>query len=112
MQTTNKVAVGTGKRARKAARIALRKGAKVLRKHGLMLGALALSAVFAVVLPLPQALVLSGGVMASVFYIQVRTDANRRQSVQEACDWHLAESHMFLDGQPFYVGAAEQAEAA
>lgn len=47
------------------------------------------------------------GIAASALYIRTRIAAGIRQSVQEACNWHLAESHMFLDGQPFCVQSEE-----
>jgi ABC-type Na+ efflux pump permease subunit len=53
------------------------------------------------------AVVSIAGIAVSALYIRMRIAASTRQSVQEACNWHLAESHMFLDGQPFCVQGEE-----
>ena len=59
--------------------------------------------------PGPAVVVAVPTVVAVVAYLRAFTrSVARKRSVREACNWHLAEEHIFLDGQPFSLALNEQ----
>lgn len=59
--------------------------------------------------PGPAVVVAVSMIVAAVLYLRaVTTSIARTRSVREACNWHMAEEHMFLDGQPFSLALNEQ----
>jgi hypothetical protein len=59
--------------------------------------------------PGPAVVVAVSAIVAfGTFLRACAISACRERLVQEACNWHMAEEHMFLDGQPFSLATAEQ----
>jgi hypothetical protein len=55
------------------------------------------------------ALALAIAVPAALYLKARVTSAGLKRQVQESCNWHMAEEHIFLDGQPFSLATTEQA---
>lgn len=47
-------------------------------------------------------------VVAAAYLRAFATSVARQRSVLEACNWHMAEEHMFMNGQPFSLATNEQ----
>lgn len=90
------------------------KGNVVAVKRALIEGAIAAVAVGGIALVAEVStgpavvLAIAGLVSGARFVLAKVAEANRQRLGQEACNWHLAEEHLFLDGQPFAVEQGEQ----
>lgn len=58
--------------------------------------------------PGPAVVVAVSTVVCVAMYLRATAiSAGRERMRQEACNWHMAEEHIFMDGEPFSLATAE-----